>query len=72
MMSDILGHFLTSQASLITYSDFWVILDLPTHPKIILITWQLTMTGQLMLVPMRAVEMASKSPSRREAELHTL
>ena len=46
-----------------------VILDLPTHPKMILITWQLTMTGQLTLVPMRAVQRASKSPSRGEAEL---
>merc|ERR550539_1103564 len=34
-------------------------------------TWQLTMTGQLTLVPMRAVQRASKSGSRGEAELQT-
>ena len=38
------------------------ILDPPNPPKIILITWQLTMTGQLILVPTRALQRASKSP----------
>ena len=50
------------------FQFFGVILDLP---KMTLITWQLIMTRQLTLVPMRALQRASKIPSRGEAELQT-